>query len=768
VDGSRGRHAPHAPDGSTVTVLEAPSGNRPRIGAAAVASIVAAVVSFAVCLAGWLAGGGAVDLPWAPTLGLRLDLAFDGLAALYALLATGIGAVVFAYGSAYLPLQLDHEGRPATDARRFWPWMVMFMASMVGLACARDLVLLFVFFDLTAVASYFLIGFDRERREARGAALMALLVTGVSAVALLIGAVLLYHEYGTFELPALVRDAHATPNTVAASALIAVAALAKSAQVPLHFWLPRAMAAPTPVSAYLHSAAMVAAGVLVLGRVHPLLALSDSVLDGLLVVGLVSIAVGGLLALAQDELKQILAHSTISQYGYVVVLYGIGGAAGAGAAALYVIAHAIAKSALFMTAGAVTMATRESRLSELGGLARRMPIVAAASGVAAATLAALPLTLGFFKDELFFKAALGESTAIQALAIAAAALTFAYIGRFWLGVFAGPERTAPGRIPALLVAPIVLLAVLAVVGGLVVEPFAHLARDAAAVTHGGAVSVEPAYHLDTRAENLMALAAWALGAAVLAVPPVWRPVAGAVARAGDVAGPRRLYRGGLLMLNRVSDRLHDAEVRDLRNSLAAVLVPGGALIALGFAFTPTRGAYSVGRVAVEDLPIIALLALAVAAGVTAARDPGRLRPVLALSVLGFALAGVYAMIGAPDVALVAVVVEAVLTLVFVGVFAQLPRTSPRSREDRRARRNVVAGVVAGAGAFATIWAALSRPTVEASVAEEHIRRAGEAHGRDVVTVILADFRGFDTMVEITVLAVAVIGVASLLRRGRQW
>src|ERR1043165_7738142 len=169
--------------------------------------------------------------------------------------------------------------------------MVLFMAAMVGLACALDLILLFVFFDLTAVASYFLIGFDRDHREARGAALMALLVTGISAVALLLGAVLLDHAYGTFSLPELFERAHDDTTTTIACALIAVAALAKSAQVPLHFWLPRAMAAPTPVSAYLHSAAMVAAGVLVLGRVHPLLEKSDAVLDLLLVVGLVSIAV---------------------------------------------------------------------------------------------------------------------------------------------------------------------------------------------------------------------------------------------------------------------------------------------------------------------------------------------------------------------------------------------------------------------------------------------------------------------------------------------
>jgi NADH:ubiquinone oxidoreductase subunit 2 (subunit N) len=336
----------------------------------AFAAVATAVAAFAASLAGQLAGGGTLDVEWAPTLGLRLDLAFDGLGAMYALIATGIGALVFAYGAAYLPRHLEHAKRPGGDARRFWPWMVLFMGSMVGLACARDLVLMFVFFDLTAVASYFLIGFDHDRREARGAALMALLVTGVTAVALLIGAVLLYAEYGTFSLPELFERAEPGTTTAIAAALIAFAAVTKSAQVPLHFWLPRAMEAPTPVSAYLHSAAMVAAGVLVLGRVHPLLALDDTVLDALVVVGLCSIVIGGALALAQDNLKQILAHSTISQYGYVVVLYGIGGEKGAAAAALYVIAHAIAKSALFMTAGAVTEATGERRLSHLGDAGR--------------------------------------------------------------------------------------------------------------------------------------------------------------------------------------------------------------------------------------------------------------------------------------------------------------------------------------------------------------------------------------------------------------
>jgi multicomponent Na+:H+ antiporter subunit A len=735
------------------------------------AAVASAACSFAAALVGWLAGGWSVDVPWAPTLDLRLDLSFDGLGALYALLATGIGLAVFAYGTAYLPWHLEHEGRPAREQRRFWAWMVLFMASMVGLACARDLVLLFVFFDLTAVASYFLIGFDRGRREARGAALMALLVTGVSAVALLIGAVLLFGEYGTFSLPELFERANSGSTTAIAGGLIALAALAKSAQAPLHFWLPRAMEAPTPVSAYLHSAAMVAAGVLVLGRVHPLLALSDVVLDGLLVVGLTSIAVGGVLALAQDELKQILAHSTISQYGYVVALYGIGGAAASGAAALYVIAHAIAKSALFMTAGAVTVATGETRLSRLGGLGRRLPVVAVASGLAAATLAALPLTIGFFKDELFFAAAREAGAAVQVMAVIAAALTFAYIGRFWLGLFIGAPRGTAHAVPALLTAPIAVLAALAIAGGIVVEPFAELAADAASVTHGATVAVDPAYHLDARAENVMAVAAWVIGALVLAAGHVRDRAVRAVGRCGEIAGPRRAYRLALQGLNGLSDRLHDAEVRDLRTSLAAVMVPGALFAALALFATPMEGAYTVGSLAGRDLPIIALLALAAAAALRLTRDRGRLAGVLALSVVGFALAPVYAIAGAPDVALVAVLVETVLTLVFVGIFARMPRArvhAPTRRTRRRRRRNAAAAVVAGATAFATVWATLSRPAAIESDAIEHIRRTPEAHGGDVVTVILADFRGFDTLVEITVLAAAIVGVASLLRHGRQW
>ncbi|MDQ4072150.1 MAG: oxidoreductase, partial [Actinomycetota bacterium] len=296
---------------------------RPRAGAQrlpAAAAIVAASAGFVATLWGWTKGGAALDLSWAPALDLHLRFRLDGLGALYTLLATGVGLAVFVYAARYLPLHLAHQRRPSSDAPRFYALLVLFMVSMAGLATAQDLVLLFVFWDLTAVASYFLIAYDRHEASSRWAALMALLVTGVSAVLLLISALVLYAEYRTFSVPELFQRAEAGSTLTLAGALIAVAALAKSAQVPLHFWLPRAMTAPTPVSAYLHSAAMVAAGVLLLGRTYPLIEPSEALLDGLAVVGAASIAVGGVLALTRDDMKQVLAYSTFSQYGYVVFL----------------------------------------------------------------------------------------------------------------------------------------------------------------------------------------------------------------------------------------------------------------------------------------------------------------------------------------------------------------------------------------------------------------------------------------------------------------
>ncbi|MBD0329845.1 MAG: oxidoreductase [Thermoleophilia bacterium] len=731
--------------------------------------VTLAGAGFVALLAVWLLGGGAVDLPWAPTLGSRLAFRVDGLAALYGLLATGIGLAVFVYARAYLPIHLAHQGRPEAHGVRLYAFLLLFLVSMVGLVTAQDVIVLFVFWDLTAIASYYLIGFDRQDERDRRAALMALLVTGASAVLLLVGVLILRDRYGTLAIDPILAAAEGDRATSTAAVLIAVAALAKSAQAPLHFWLPRAMVAPTPVSAYLHSAAMVAAGVFLLGRFHPLLREVPGLLEGLVAVGIASMAVGGVLALTRDELKQILAYSTVAQYGYVVFLLGLGTAASAAAASLYVLVHAGAKCALFLSAGAVTAATGENRLSRLGGLARPLPVLAGATGLAGAALAALPATAGFFADELFFGAALERGAAFAAVALASAALTLAYIGRFWTEIFLGARAVEADRLPALLVGPVVALAGLLLAAGFFAAPLARLARDAAETTWRAPVDVSLAYHLDARPENLLALATYALGAVLLVARRWWWPAALAAARVGERAGPERLYHGGLELLNRLSDRIHDVEVRDLRTRVAAVLVPASVLVALGVAVTGAAGVYTTGSIAADDVGLALVLSLAALAALAATFPRHHVTIALVLASGGLSLAVAYAFFGAPDVALVVVAVETMLGLALLGVFALLPRRVLRREarvptSGRRRWRDPLVGVASAFFAFVLVWSALSRPAPDESIAAELTRLAPEAHAADVVTAVLADFRGLDTLVEITVLAVALLGVGALVRR----
>lgn len=732
-------------------------------------AVVLTALAFGATLWGWLDGGGGVNYAWAPTLNLQLAFTLDGLAALYALLATGVGLLVLIYSSGYIPRHLHHQQRPAQDGVRFYALLTLFMAAMVGLAMAQDLVLLILFWDVTTLTSYFLIGYDRHDADARFSALMALIVTGVAAFCLILGALILYAQYGTFSVLELSAQAQPGPTLTVAGALIALAALAKSAQVPFHFWLPRAMAAPTPVSSYLHSAAMVAAGVLLLERTYPLLEQSALLLDLLLVAGFGSMLIGGVLALTRDVLKQVLAYSTVAQYGYMVAMLGLGGTTGVEAALFYVIAHALVKSALFMTAGAVTEATEKDRLSEVGGLLRRMPFLAVGSGVAAAGLAALPLTIGFFKDELFFEAALHHGWPVVALAVTGAAVTVGYMWHFWGGIFLGAPRAEVQAIPSTLVAPVVLLGLLVLVGGVLVTPFAQLAAAASASVLGKSVSLDLAYHLDARPTNLMALAAWAGGAAIILSRGLWQGAALALSRLGERGGPERIYNVSLAQLNQFSRRTLTFELRDLRDRVATILVPAAVLLALGIIFTPIGSmTYVFGTIGLRDLPLALSLCLVAVATLAAVRPKRVLTIVLGLSGVGYSLAAVYAFFGAPDVALVAVLVETVLTLLLLGMLTLFPhdviRRVERLHTKQRSRwRDPLVGVVTGIGAFMVVWSTLSRHAAEQTVAVRQIAQTPAAHAGDVVTAILSDFRGLDTVGEISVIGITLLGVVALLR-----
>jgi multicomponent Na+:H+ antiporter subunit A len=404
-------------------------------------------------------------------------------------------------------------------------------------------------------------------------------------------------------------------------------------------------------------------------------------------------------------------------------------------------------------------------------LGRQFPALAIASGIAAAGLGALPLTLGFFKDELFFAAALERGPLFGALAIFGAALTFSYVWYFWSGIFLGPRRAEAHHLPPLLVAPIVALAVLILLGGFMVAPAVDLASAAGAVSFADLTAIHPAYHFDARPENLMACATYALGAVIILTRRWWRGIALAGSCLGETIGPERIYREGLAALNRFSRIIFAAEVRDLRGRIATVLIPAALLVAAGFAATPFTDSYRIGAITASDLPLVVGLVLVVLAALTVAVPRSHLSLILALSSVGYTLAAIFAFFGAPNVALIMALVETIMTLLILGILSLFPRdvlrreqTRPESRSLRR--RDLIIGIFAALFAFASAWGTLSQPAINGGVAFEMIRLTPDAHAKNAVTAILADFRGLDTLGEITVIFIAFIGLLTLLGRRR--
>jgi multicomponent Na+:H+ antiporter subunit A len=337
------------------------------------------------------------SVPWAPSLGLSLSFRLDGLSVLFAMLITGIGTLVVLYATRYL------EAHP--HAGRFQVSLFAFMGSMLGVVLSDNLLALFVFWELTGFTSYLLIGFEHERQDARRAALQALLVTGAGGLALLAAAVLIGQAGGSVSLSALLANGTSLtghPMYGSVVALVLLAAFTKSAQFPFHFWLPNAMQAPTPVSAYLHSATMVKAGVYLIARMTPLLGGSPLWTGVITLAGAVTMVGGAYRSALETDLKRILAYSTISALGVLMVLLGIGTHDAVLAALTYLIAHACYKGALFLIAGAVEHETGTRDVTGLGGLRRRMPVSAIAGLLAAASMAGVPLFLGFVAKEQFY------------------------------------------------------------------------------------------------------------------------------------------------------------------------------------------------------------------------------------------------------------------------------------------------------------------------------------------------------------------------------
>jgi multicomponent Na+:H+ antiporter subunit A len=711
-----------------------------------------------------------VDIGWISGIHLDLVLRFDPLAAVLASLVTGIGAVVLVYCARYFA---DDEPKLGL----FAALMVAFAGTMLGLVLSDNMLLLYVFWELTTVLSFLLVGHYGSQATSRRAATQALLVTTTGGLAMLVGIVVLGQLTGSYLLSDVIASAPRGWLAGVAVVAVLVGALSKSAIVPMHFWLPGAMAAPTPVSAYLHAAAMVKAGIFLVARLAPGFADSAPWRVTVLTLGLVSMLVAGWRALRETDLKLVLAFGTVSQLGFLTVLVGAGTRDLALAGLTMLVAHALFKATLFLVVGVIDHTTGTRDLRQLSGLGRRAPVLAVAAAAAAASMAGLPPFVGFVGKEAAIEALLhggaqgsGLPSAPASLAtlvavIAGSVLTAAYSLRFMWGAFRGRDPSPPvARMHApdrLLLTPPVLLAALGLVAGIATGPL-----DRALTPYADTLPGADGYHL-ARWHGLTPTLG--LSALVIVAGIGLFGARAAVVRLQFASPPLgnadRVYDATLRLADTLSQRLTGTTQRgslplNLTTILLTLAVLPTVFLALG-----TRTGLDVRSF---DSPLQAgVAALAVIAGLAATALRNRLAAVLLVSVTGYACGVIFALQGAPDLALTQFLVETLTLVVFVLMLRKLPAEMLDSNSvGRRGPRAVLA---AGVGTVITVvgaYAVNARTTVANSVALPDAAYS-RGNGSNVVNVLLVDIRAWDTLGEISVLVVAATGVASLVFRHRR-
>ena len=704
-----------------------------------------------------------VTAPWAPSLGLSLSFHFDGLGVLFATVITAVGTLIVLYAADYL-------GGHA-DAGKFQISLFAFMGSMLGLVLADNLIALFVFWELTGFTSYLLIGFEHDRSEARRAALQALLVTGAGGLALLAAGILLWQAGGTTSLSELLGrglNFVGDPTYVGISVLILLAAFTKSAQFPFHFWLPNAMQAPTPVSAYLHSATMVKAGVYLVARMTPLVGGTALWSYSLTAVGALTMIGGSYRAVVETDLKRILAYSTISALGVLMLLLGIGTPRAVIAAITYLLAHACYKGALFLVAGAVEHQTGTRDVTVLAGLRRAMPQTALAAALAAASMAGIPLFFGFVAKEQFYDS-VGTFSLLglwPGITISAAVLASVFLGGAGLTTGISPFAGHTARADETHEAPMSLWLGPLLLGGTglflgllpaMVDTPVRLAT-AAVVRNTVPVSLEIWHGLSA---TLLLSAATLVGSISLFIYRermrrlVWP----------RSLGTERLYTLSLAGLDAISRWTAPAlQSASLRSYVLIVVLTGVAFVATGLAaggLLPTLSRWT----PIE--PYEALVALLiVAAALLAAFANSNVIAALSLGTVGYGVALIYALFGAPDLAMTQFAVETLTVVIFVLVFYQLRGFGDLSSRMVKTRDALVAA--AAGTVIATLVLFIGASGTTSRLSPYFVDSALQlAHGRNVVNVILVDFRGFDTLGEITVLVTVAIGVRALLLIGRE-
>ncbi|MDX1340942.1 MAG: monovalent cation/H+ antiporter subunit A [Reinekea sp.] len=705
---------------------------------------------------------------WIPALGLDISFRLDGLSLLFALLILGIGLLVILYARYYLS-EKEQMGR-------FYGYLMLFMTAMIGIVLSNNLLQMWFFWELTSISSFLLISYWHHRSDARKGARMALTITGAGGLALLAGIVLIGQLLGSYDMDVVLNSGDAireADNYLVILVLVLLGAFTKSAQFPFYFWLPHAMAAPTPVSAYLHSATMVKAGIFLMARMFPVLAGTESWFLIVSITGLLTLLIGAYMALFKHDLKGLLAYSTVSHLGLITLLLGIGTDLAAVAAVFHIINHATFKASLFMAAGIIDHETGSRDMRQLNGLWKYMPQTATLAMVAAAAMAGVPLLNGFLSKEMFFAETLDQSTLgsiswmIPVFATIGAAFSVAYSLRFIHDVFFNGEPIdlpkTPHEPPRYMRVPVEILVGLCLVVGIFPEQtVGHLLAAASTSVLGGYL---PDYHLyiwhGLNLPFIMSIVAMA-GGAVLYL------------------NRQRLFRFQAHFPERNESQLFDTSVKKLRDFIRLFLAwfDNGStqrsvfwllFLALAFTLFPLMQLNTTAghrpQIPVDTVMLAGATLLCVASIATVIWHHLRLLALLLLSVVGMIVSIAFALFSAPDLALTQLSVEVVTIVLLLLALYFLPQRIRNYSSPSRIVRDLSLSVLIGGVVGTITYALMTRPfaTISGFFTENAKTLGG---GTNIVNVILVDFRGFDTFGEITVLGIAALGIYKLIARMR--
>jgi multicomponent K+:H+ antiporter subunit A/multicomponent Na+:H+ antiporter subunit A len=742
------------------------------------------VICFSMVVAAGVEAGATphvlVEWPWIPSLGISLSFLVDGLSLLFAGIVSGVGVLIFFYAIHYFKADAPNQGR-------FYSYLLLFMSAMIGTVMADNLMLLFIFWELTGITSFLLIGFLHDKEASRVGARMSLLVTMLTGLCMLVGIIILQQTTGTLSISELMETdlaAYLPLDGVLINViliLILLGAFGKSAQFPFHFWLPRAMEAPTPVSAYLHSATMVKLGVFLVARMYPVLSDVTLWVPILTIVGFGTMLIAAFLALRSNVLKAILAYSTVTQLGDLIGLYGLESQLGVFSDYFHILDHVFYKACLFMVVGIITHCTGMKDLRDLGGLRRKMPLLAIAAGIACASMAGLPFTMGFVAKEMLladFALLLSEGpwtawVAFVFLALASV-MKIAFSCRLFYYLFLGP---VPEKVQQHLHAPScwfqlppLILAGCSLVFGLVLvipEKLLHYLHVDGLQTREGHLAMWHGFNIELAISLAIICAGLSLFLYGRSTNWRWTVI------------PKFLrfdehFEWLLLEFNAftkwITKLLRSESPADYLPVMITVLVAafGGFLLhhfdmRIGSAFIMSDWEFSFNTLRVFTVVLIGLSALGV---VLLSRWTGQL---IMLSAVGFLITFYFVLYRAPDLALTQILVESATLVMVLVLLARFPK-SAQEGEDKElfhGLRNFMNLVISlGLGLVVTF-------TILIANAQEPFSRLGDAfleqsvpyaEGSNAVNTILVDFRGFDTLGEIAVLVIAVLGAIGLFFR----